>query len=704
MLNFKEWFILNENEQEKALALQLAGSQENYNELEKVLPEKQKNTLLLLAAYYLSQSKNLTRTKKDIQDYIQLLKNNKMPLIKVNLNTKKPDAPFDSYIYWTEIIHGHQGEEQAKQAKKYTPTDLDFQNEKPIAASPDGLIKVYQANSPNQCIILGKGEKFCISQPGNTMWKTYRDDKTSSFYFVYDHSRNDNLSIVVVDANENGLELTDKINKTGTAQNPYNPQQRNTDPQIYMNYLKSKGINTNIFQNLPKTQEEDEEDKKLGRENKDLKWFISLSPKEKSSYIGRGHRLSDEQFNYIWNNKFYSLLEQYAKTGLQLNDYQIDKIATDKDLIKNYIHNRIIAHNNENQESIRLNRKEYSLLSQQQQEKLYEDLSDASKLTIAIYFGDLNLVKQLVEKGVEISDSSVGQAIRDDDFNLLKYLVEKNAPIPDRTVAEAIYYNGNFDIVKYLVEKGAPLEAAVTNAALIGNLDIVKYLIEKGAKIPADIIGTAAGSGNFNLVKYLLSNGAEIDNKAVSSAVSKGNVDFVKYLLSKGAKIDDAAVQVAMAHKNLEMANYLIDQGAIINSQAIDYAIDIAKKDNSFTFVEYLLEKGGPITSKLIEYAIRNNKLDIIKHFIEKGSKISNDASKAAIYMNDLNLLKYLVAKGGKIPSEIDYAVANGYFDIVKYLVEKGVKIPLYSIGTAKTNGKDDIADYLKSKLQQINK
>ncbi len=700
-MNFKLWFIITESKEEKALALELAGNQDNYNELLKVIPQNQKDSdpLLLLASYYLSQSKNINQTKRDIQNYIALLKNNKMPPIKVNFQTKKPDAPFDSYLYWTQIMHGHQGEEQAKQAKKYIPSDIDFQNEKPIATSPDGLIKVYQANNPSQCIILGKGQKFCISQPGNTMWKTYRDDKYSSFYFVYDHSRNDDLSIVVVDANKEGIELTDKVNKTGTAQNPNNPNQRDKNPDIYMRYLKSKGIDTNIFKNLPKTKEEIEEDKKLGKENEDLKWFISLSPQEKSSYIGRGHRLSNEQFDYIWDNKFYSLLEQYVKTGALLNDYQIDKITTDKDLTKNYIHNRIIAHHSENQESSPLNRKEYTLLNPQQQEKLYEDLPENRKLDRAISFGDFNLVKHLVEKGVEIPQSGVDAAAYYNDLNMLKYLVDKGATISDDTLENAAS-NGYSDIVKYLAEKGAAFGVAVSNAALRGNMDMVQYLIKKGAKVPDDIVGSAVSSDNLNLVKYFIDHGFKIPDRAITSAIAKSDDNILQYLLSKGAKIDNQAVGMAILYKKLKLANYFIDQGATIDNNAVNYAINIAEKDNDFSLIQYLLEKEAPITKQLIDYAIKNNKLNIIKDFIEKGSKINKDAAKSAIYANDINLLQFLIEKGADLPEyELDYAVAHGYFDMVKYLVEKGAKIPLYVIGTARNNERNDIADYLRNKL-----
>jgi len=364
-MHFKEWLLITESKEEKALALELAG--DALQELNSVIPQNQKDSdpLLLLAAYFYNKQKNLTQIKKDIQDYIALVKNNKMPLIKVNLQNKSPDKPFDDYLHWTQVIHGHQAEESYKQAKKFKPSDIDFQNEKPIETSPDGKIKVYISNSPQQCIILGKGQTFCVSQPGNTMWKSYRDTKGSTFYFVYDDTREDELGIVVVDATNHGLELTDKRNTTGKTLDPFTGE-ITTDPDSYIKYLKQNGIDTSVFVNLPKTKQEIAEDEKLGETNKDLNWFIALSPTEKSNYIGRGHRLTDEQFDYLWNNKFSSLLEQYVKTGLQLADYQIDKLMSNVDLRKNYIHNRMIAQEN----GYGINEKELKYLNQEQINKL----------------------------------------------------------------------------------------------------------------------------------------------------------------------------------------------------------------------------------------------------------------------------------------------------------------------------------------------
>jgi len=543
-MNFKEWFIITESKEEKTLALELAGNQENYNELNRVIPQNQKESdpLILLAAYYLSQSKNINQTKEYIQNYIQLTKNNKMPLIKVNLTTKKPDAPFDKYLNWTQIIDGHQGEEKAKQAKKFKPSDIDFQNEKPIATSPDGLIKVYQSNSPNQCIILGKGQSFCISQPGNTMWKSYRDTKGSTFYFVYDDSRQDNLSIVVVDASINGLELTDRINTTGKIQNPDNPSQRDKDPQIYMDYLKSKGINTNIFKNLPKTQEELDEDKKLGTTNQDLNWFTSLSPQEKSNYIGRGHKLTDQQFNFLWHNKFNSSLEQYVKTGLQLNDYQIDKISTNKDLKNNYIHNRLIALQND----FNINKKEWDLLNDQQKDKLAQ-------------------IPNAVEDAVQVDNNS----------EIIKYLIDKGAEIGN-AVQNAALYTNNLEIIKYLIDKGAKIgDDTLVHAIQSGDIDLVKYLIEiKKIKIPGGAVNFAAISRNLELVKYLIDEKkAPIDSGAVENAVYNGDYDMVKYLVDvKHAPISDHALDFAVEKNHPEMLRYLLQKGKIYGDDTFQQA------------------------------------------------------------------------------------------------------------------------------------
>ena len=164
-----------------------------------------------------------------------------------------------------------------------------------------------------------------------------------------------------MDKQPDGFELTDKVNQTGRTIDPYT-KEITTNPRSYIDYLKSRGIDVTKFENIDKTPEEIAEDEKLGNKKHDLLWFQELSFEEKSKYIGRGHELTNEQFDYLWDTNLKSLLEQYVKTGLQLNKYQVNKIATNRDLKDNYIHNRLIS----NQQNVNFEKYEYELLNDEQ--------------------------------------------------------------------------------------------------------------------------------------------------------------------------------------------------------------------------------------------------------------------------------------------------------------------------------------------------
>ena len=711
MNNFKQWFIINEDKEEKALALELAGSADVLTDLSKVIPQGKKYTdkLLLLAAYYYSKNKNLEEIKTEMTAYIGYVVSNKMELITVDLLSKKPVSPWDSYVHWTQIIHGKQGQDAFQQKANFEPSENDFENEVPFLISRDGKIKVYKGNSPQQCIILGKGESFCVSKPGNTNWQGYRDNNISTFYFVYDSTRNDRLSIVVIDKQASETVLTDKVNDTGTTLDPYTGEETE-DSKSYMRYLKGKGINISKIVNIPKSAEEIEEHQKLGAKNADLDWFASLSFEDKSKYIGRGHKLSDAQFDYLLQYKFDSLLIQYVRTGLSLTDYQIDKIATIRDLRDKYAYNRLLRVDEYNL----LNKKEYYLLNPAQKEKYYEKMNDESKLKSAVNFGDLNKVRSIMDgkNTIEALDFKKGNlvdlAARNGNLNVLKYFLEEKGIKPRSNLIKSSVESGHLDVVKYLLGdevvdkegnvyklkngmKAYQIDGdAVSNAASKGNLDLVKYLVEKGAKIGFDAVSSAAFNGDLDLLEYLLSKGAEIGD-AVSIAAENNNLDLVKYLLSKGAEIGDA-VSNAAESGNLDLVEYLVEKGGKISDDAVLHAASIGNLD----IIKYLLSKGKKIDMEyVVDSAAGSNNLKVIKYLVEeKGGPISDYAVYWALAKNRNDIARYLlgdevVDKEGnvyKLPHDkesgqiIDSAfkvalVNNNNLDFIKYLLSKGAKI-----------------------------
>jgi hypothetical protein len=400
--SFKEWFIFTEAKKPYDIALEIVkkngGDEETLKKFSNLLPVdlKDRNKILALTVFYgLHREVNpngdvskaddqnfMNQLKTDITDYLNLLSQNQMPVLSVDDNHNiqvQGAAPntttnYNSYVTWTEIIHGKIAERDRKE--RLSNIKLDLSQMKIVARNPERTIVAYDAHGVEKCIALGLGQKFCISQPANTMWQSYRDTKTSTFYFVYDATRDDRLKIVVVDATDRFgteyIELTDIVNNTLTIGDPNNPERTLSGEEAvkaYFKYLRRQGLVgidgekniEKIFTNIPKSEQEIEERRLLGDSISDLNKFRNLGYDYMSKYIGRGHLLTNEQFDYIYEN-YPTLFKQAVTVGIKLPDYQLDKLASAKgkykDLIANYLHNRLIADEHRNDFS----EKEYELL------------------------------------------------------------------------------------------------------------------------------------------------------------------------------------------------------------------------------------------------------------------------------------------------------------------------------------------------------
>jgi hypothetical protein len=296
--------------------------------------ENQKNIPIMAYLYVLeikkSGSPNIEQIIGIVNEYNDLLIKKRIEPIQVTKNGLKiGENIFNDYLKFTEHIHGlsasKTGEYKISQEKLN-----EFKAEKKPLWSGNG-IDIYEGNSIGKCIaysqgaLTGKQYSFCIGKPGpQNMYKSYRDSQVSTFYFIIDKNRfkidennnvdlSDPLHIVVFDRTNRGVLLTDANNKTG------NIAEYGEDANKYIDYLKQKGVPVDeLLVNKPKTEQEIYEDNLLGRKNDDLNWFINLDnpirpdykkPKlepgdpetnyYKWAYIGRGHTLSNEQFDFL---------------------------------------------------------------------------------------------------------------------------------------------------------------------------------------------------------------------------------------------------------------------------------------------------------------------------------------------------------------------------------------------------------------------
>lgn len=249
------------------------------------------------------------------------------PIVLTKTSIKIGDREFSDFIKFSEFIHSETGKYSEKKTGE-SNVGSDFISEKKPMWSGNG-IDIYEGNNVGKCIaytlggLTGKSYRFCVGQPTNTMYKSYRDTKVSSFYFIVDRNHfnktddggvnlDDPLHIVVFDRTNRGIELTDADNNTGTI------AEYGDDVESYVDYLKSKGVPVDKLVNRPKTEQERYEDKLFRQKNEDLDWFMNLdNPRNsdykkpvlepgqveqnyyKSAYIGRGFILSDEQFDFL---------------------------------------------------------------------------------------------------------------------------------------------------------------------------------------------------------------------------------------------------------------------------------------------------------------------------------------------------------------------------------------------------------------------
>ena len=600
-MKFLYWLDLFESAQENEALIILDRDPLLLNKAKELVPH---NKFLPAAAVFIKQ--NPDTDKQELQDlfksYAEMVDKKKLNMVytkkfatgglanyKLYIKDKSGTEQELDFSKLADIVHAVESEElfaqQKSAAKQYNAQDFGkptFSNDK---------VSVYESNSPQLCIKHGIGTSFCISQPGRSLFSTYRYGKRkSTFYFVFDKTRkeSDPLSIVVVDIDENGKPLlTDRRNTTGSIEE-FNRHSNSTDEGKlanaleYMQYLKdSLGVDLSIFKSIAHSDEETAAHKKLSSRNTSLDWFKNLTNEEKVQYISYGHVLTNEQFNFV-RNYMPSLLERYINVGTRLPDEQLEALFKNAGWKKTYLRQRLQRSISTTLSDLQLGYYEYSNLSPEQQSQVKG--SNYNNVLV----DSIKLDNGIIEKILAENDQAEATKKLGEIFKLTNSPYKKDVMIPFlQKIAKYDYLyklfpdiqndnpikkiEGIFNTFDWLLAYGKPkfLEYFKRYNTLIDEIgDIFSFkLSDMGYllvgllhnRVPDERIDRA--SSNDKLKKYLLNSIAELeknnDQPEDTASLFETRDFYTKWF---GNDFFKKMLNVKIGFDNNKMAHILLDR------------------------------------------------------------------------------------------------------------------------------------------------
>lgn len=204
-------------------------------------------------------------------------------------------------------------------------------------------------------------------------------------------------------------------------------------------------------------------------------------------------------------------------------------------------------------------------------------------------------------------------------YDIVYNLLEKGVPVTDRMLQYAVV-GGNFNIVRLLYRSGANVTPqAVIFAAETNHLDCLEFLLEVGEASHVTVrtaFSHAARSGAADTFDYFLKNytfDKNVLNNALEWASRGCNTKFVLHLLDKGSDDLEEAFSWAVRGKCRDLAELLMRMGA----KDVNGALLKAAYGGHLEMVQWMLELGANNTREAALEA-RKNKKYAVAQFLEQ--------------------------------------------------------------------------------------
>jgi ankyrin repeat protein len=354
-------------------------------------------------------------------------------------------------------------------------------------------------------------------------------------------------------------------------------------------------------------------------------------------------------------------------------------------------------------------------------------------LEVAIRYNHINIVKRLVEKGININirpnNDFFRLALQNKSNEICEFLLSSGFILDTELVYLACEYN-NIKILRHLINYRHYGECmyydpytAVERAVEKGNVTIVKYFLAKSCtafinQVILFKIYNAAYNGHLKIVKYFIDLAGGISTlktlviKAITGSYHGKRLKILEYIINyyneyisedllyniyigltdisilkcldktKKIKWHGTALKKAVERRNITLLKYLVN---FCTNENINEALGYSAKNGYLTGVKYLVSKGACVHAQdnyALRFSAENGHLKVVKYLVSLGAKEDVALRKALMGSAEnrhLEVVKYLVSQGANVRAGNDYALrwsaGYGHLEIVKYLVSQAADI-----------------------------
>ncbi len=344
-----------------------------------------------------------------------------------------------------------------------------------------------------------------------------------------------------------------------------------------------------------------------------------------------------------------------------------------------------------------------------------KDFKGNAPLHLAVKFGDINLINDLLNKGANYlirnnkNECAIDLALKSNNNDIIKafdqhrYLIftffnaTANHPIFSLTDDEdrntfMDFVNSGCCNLGYRNEKG---DSILNELIKLKKYDLANFLIDHNASSVLwgdkknKILYELLQEISFDKTNYILKDLIfKLINKAIGIYFqNEQNPTLLHFILDCRPNLSELEIEIAVA---------IINTGLDVNIKDKDEntPLNNACKKNEIAIVKYLVNYEANLNIQDKEgktpifYASQNNYTEIVKYLFDNGANlnIQDKEEKTPIFYASQNnyteIVKYLLDNGANLniqdkeeKTPIFYASQNNYTEIVKYLLDNGANL-----------------------------